>query len=102
MQKCEGCGKSAGLWASITGLSHAKCKTISAFRQIARGEFESFDDEAEIILEHDEHCLAIVKRCEMADLYSNLGDKEGLVEAASAIPGGRPDGLVRQDAGSLQ
>ena len=66
-----------------------------------KGEFQVFDNHAEILLEHDEHCLAVVKGCDLASPNPHLEDNEALVEAASGTPGGRPDGLVKKDIGSL-
>ena len=68
MPKCEVCGKSKGLLGSFARVSHAQCQTMPVFRQIDRGEFTSFDDDAEILLENDEHCLAVVKGCALADV----------------------------------
>jgi hypothetical protein len=99
MLRCDVCGKATGWLASIKGVSHMGCQTMPRFRQIDRGEFKSFDDHAEILLEHDEHCLAVVKGCAMAGVNPQLD--EAFVEAASATPGARADGLVKQDAGSL-
>ncbi len=99
MLKCEVCGKSTGLLASIRGVSHAECETMPVFRQIDRGEFKSFDDDAEILLEHDEHCLAVVKGCAMVEAPPEA------VEDARGAPGhdskDTAKGLVKKEVGSL-
>ena len=99
MMKCEICGKTKGFLASFTGVSHVQCDTMPVFRQIDRGEFRSFDDDAEILLEHDEHCLAVVKGCAMADPQAEPVEVQA--EAASPDKEARKDGLVTRDVGSL-
>jgi|GEM_PF-6119946 len=97
MLKCEVCGKATGLLAALMRVSHVECATMPVLKQIDRGEFRSFDDQAEIILEHDEHCLALVRGCEMADPQP---ESENEVPAEGS-PGARPDGLVSRGIGLL-
>lgn len=92
MLKCEVCGKTKGLLASVMGVSHAQCDTMPVFRQIDRGEFKSFDDDAEILLEHDEHCLAVVKGCALV---------EAPPEAAGDDSKATAEGLGKKEVGSL-
>jgi hypothetical protein len=99
MLKCDVCGRPTGLIAALLRVSHDECATMPLLKQIDRGEFKSFDDEAEILLEHDEHCLTLVRGCEMA---GPSPEGEDLPEAAAGSkPGPRPDGLVSQGAGLL-
>ena len=101
MMKCEVCGKTKGFLASLTGVSHAQCDTMPVLRQIDRGEFRSFDDDAEILLENDEHCLAVAKGCALADPQTEPAE----VGKGNGTPGpgseARQDGLVTRDVGSL-
>ena len=99
MLKCEVCGKSTGLLASIRGISHAQCETMPVFRGIDRGEFKSFDDDAEILLEHDEHCLAVVKGCAMVGFAPEAEDARGA--AAGHDSKATAEGLVKKEVGSL-
>lgn len=69
--------------------------------RINKGEFKAFDNQAEILLENDEHCLAVVKGCDMAGPHPHLEDDEALAEAVGSAPGARTDGLVKKDRGSL-
>ncbi|HKS97708.1 MAG TPA: hypothetical protein VJV74_16455 [Terriglobia bacterium] len=78
-------------------VSHVECATMPVLKQIDRGEFRSFDDEAEILLEHEEHCLALVRGCEMADVQA----ENGAQAADPPAPAGRPEGLVSQGFGLL-
>ena len=100
MLRCEVCGKSTGLLGSIRGVSHAQCETMPAFRQIDRGEFKSFDDDAEILLEHDEHCLAVVKGCAMLEV-SLEGAEDARGPAAGHNSKATAEGLVKKEVGSL-
>ncbi|HEV2495359.1 MAG TPA: hypothetical protein VG204_20060 [Terriglobia bacterium] len=101
MLKCDVCGKATGLLAALMRVSHVECATMPILKQIDRGEFRSFDDQAEILLEHDEHCLAFVRGCEMADPDPALAENEAPEATLSSTPGLRPDGLVSQGIGLL-
>ncbi|HLW78421.1 MAG TPA: hypothetical protein VKU44_02380 [Terriglobia bacterium] len=101
MLKCDVCGRPTGFWGTFSRVSHDQCTTIPTAHHINQGQFQSFDNKAEILLEHDEHCLAVVKGCDLAGPHPHLADNEALVEAASACGAAREDGLVKQDTGSL-
>lgn len=97
MLKCEVCGKPTGFLAALMRVSHVECATMPVLKQIDRGEFKSFDDQAEIILEHEEHCLALVRGCEMADPQPQSENQA----PAEGSPGAQPGGLVSQGLGLL-
>ena len=91
MPKCNVCGKPGGWWGSFRHVSHAECETVPLLRQIDRGEFRCFDDDAQIILDHDEHCLAVVKGCRLADLPPDPKDGAAVSDRAEAGANGRAD-----------
>jgi hypothetical protein len=91
MPKCNVCGKPAGWWGSFKHVSHAECETLPLLRQIDRGEFRCFDDDAQILLDYDEHCLATVKGCRLADLPPDHKDVAAVSDRSEAGANGRAD-----------
>src|SRR5690348_2506470 len=65
MGKCLVCERPTG-W--FTRSSHAECEAMQSPYHIARGEFTSCNSQAQLLLERDETCLAVVKGCEIADV----------------------------------
>lgn len=98
MSNCQVCGKPAGWWGSLRSISRSDCKPFPADLEVNRGEFRSFDNDAQV-LEHEEHCLAVVKRCRLVEFPVDPADYRSTPASERARV--RPDGLVEKDLGCL-
>ncbi len=92
MANCEVCGRPTASWFSR--VSHVECETVPGPWHVERGEFKSFDNQAMILLERGENCLALVKGCEIAD----AGRAQGGVAVAIAEARDTDDNYGGEDA----
>ena len=92
MANCEVCGRPTASW--FTRVSHVECETVPGPWHVERGEFKSFDNQAMILLERGENCLALVKGCEIAD----AGRAQGGVAVAIVEASDTDDIHDREDA----
>ena len=81
MANCEVCGRPTASWFSR--VSHVECETVPGPWHVERGEFKSFDNQAMILLERGENCLALVKGCEIADAGRAQGGVAVAIDEAS-------------------